>query len=266
MVSIIIVNFNGLAHTRNALRSILRHSPTSEAIVVDNCSSDGSASALRSEFPSMVIHAAPRNGGFAFGCNRGAELAKAKYLFFMNNDALLTEDTPSILASYLDANPSCVAVGPRLLNLDGSFQLSLGLEPSISGEWSTRRWQRISKHSPEQLSSMIDRRYAKKMVDWITGAALMMRKDVFTEIGGFDESYFMYFEDVDLCRRIRNAGHEVRYNPETSMIHLVGQSANKEKTRVSREYRASQLRYYRKHHSGIAVGLLRLYLVLKSLA
>lgn len=263
MVSIVIVNYNGLAHTRNALESILRHSPSSETIVVDNCSSDGSVDALRNEFPTTVIHSAPRNGGFAFGCNRGAELARGEYLFFMNNDALLKEDTPAILSNMMEKNSTWGACGPGLVNSDGSFQLSLGLDPSLFSEWIVRRWQRLSRTGAEELRSFIDRKFADKPVDWITGAALMVRRAVFEKIGGFDESFFMYFEDADVCRRIRNLGMEVMYVPRTTLTHVLGRSYTSANIEISIEYRRSQLRIYDKSRSLLERMLIRLFLSAK---
>jgi hypothetical protein len=263
LISIIIVNYNGIAHTRQAVLSVLRHSLNSEIIVVDNCSTDDSVEALRNEFSSLIVLSLNENRGFGYGCNRGAEGAKGKYLFFLNNDTLLSEDTPAILASFLEKNPTVAACGPRLLNPDGTFQLSFGLDPSLANEWIVRRWQHPRKSAREETMSSLERRYANAKVDWVSGAALMMRKGVFQKLNGFDESFFMYFEDVDLCRRIRDTSFSVLYVNMTSVTHLLGQSAKDGTSAINLDYRRSQIHYYRKHRSSVALLLLRLYLALR---
>ena len=265
LISIIFVNYNGIAYTRGAVLSVLRHSQNSEVIVVDNCSTDDSVKALRNDFSSLTILSLHENRGFGYGCNRGAEAAKGKYLFFLNNDTLLSEDTPEILSSFLEKNPSVGACGPKLLNPDGTFQVSFGLDPSFVNEYIVRRWQHPRKSAREAIMSSLERRYAQGKVDWVTGAALMIRKDVFRKLNGFDESFFMYFEDADLCKRIRETGYSVIYLPKTSLIHLRGQSAKDSTSAIDLEYRRSQLYYYGKHRSPVAVLALRLYLALRSL-
>ncbi len=265
LISIIIVNYNGIAYTRDAVLSVFRHSQNSEVIVVDNCSTDDSVEALRNEFSSLTVLSLNENRGFGYGCNRGAEAAKGKYLFFLNNDTLLSEDTPAVLASFLEKNPTVAACGPKLLNGDGTFQLSFGLDPSIVNEWIVRRWQYPRKRARGAIMSSLERRYAYAKVDWVTAAALMMRKAVFQQLNGFDESFFMYFEDVDLCKRIRDMNFSVMYVNMSSLTHLRGQSAKDGSSAINLEYRRSQIYYYRKHRSAIALLLLRLYLGLRPL-
>ena len=261
--SIIIVNYNGLAYTQEAVLSILKYSQSSEIIIVDNCSTDESAETLAEEFSSLKIISLNENRGFGYGCNRGAEAAKGKYLFFLNNDTLLTEDTPAILTSYLETNPTVAACGPKLLNRDGSFQVSFGLDPSLVNEWIVRRWQRPSKRASGASVHSLERRYAGAKVDWVTAAALMMRTDVFRQLDGFDETFFMYFEDADLCRRVRQLNYSVRYLTMTSVVHFRGQSAKEGSSIINREYRRSQINYYRKHRSPIVMGVLKAYLAVR---
>lgn len=262
-VSIIIVNYNGLRYARNCVASILRWSPRSEIIIVDNGSTDGSVESLRKEFPQIRLIALTKNNGFGHGNNRGAEVATGNVFFFLNNDTLLTEDTPAVLAAYLERNSEVAACGPKLLNEDRTFQLSFGLDPSIKNERIVRRMQRRLRNGDVHYASWLEKRHADKVIDWATGAALMVRREVFEKIGGFDDRFFMYFEDADLCRRIRKAGFEIRYNPETSVVHLLGQSVKDGNPNVGVEYRRSQIYYYRKHRSPIALLLLRLYLALR---
>ena len=264
LVSIIFVNYNGLNDTRKAVLSVLQYSPGSEIIIVDNCSTDGSVESLRVEFPQLTILSLAENKGFGNGCNRGSEKATGKYLFFLNNDALLLDDAPGVLASFLDAHSTVAACGPRLINEDRSFQLSFGPDPSIINEWTTRHKQRALRGGNGKLADSLERRYGKPRVDWISGAAMMIRREIFTTLGGFDELFFMYFEDADLCRRIRNSGFDIVYYSESSIVHLICQSGKKDGGRISSEYRKSQMHYYEKHLSIVSVQLLRIYLILKS--
>jgi hypothetical protein len=262
-VSVVIVNHNGYDHTRNAILSVMQHSAESEIIVVDNCSTDGSGGVLQKEFPQLAVITEDENRGFGFGCNRGAEAAKGKYLFFLNNDTLLSEDTPAILASFLSKNLTVAACGPKLLNPDGTFQVSFGLDPSLRNEWIVRRWQHPRKSAHDAVMSSLERRYAHAKVDWVTAAALMMRTDVFWKLNGFDESFFMYFEDADLCKRGRALGFDIFYYAQTSLIHFAGQSVKDRRTEVSIEYRRSQLRFYDKYRSLAERISLRLFLFIK---
>jgi len=264
-VSVVIVNYNGYEHTRNAVLSILQYSAGSEIIVVDNCSTDGSGRVLQKEFPQTTVIIEAENRGFGFGCNRGAEAAKGKYLFFLNNDTLLSEDSPLILAAYLEKNPAVGACGPKLLNQDGTFQISFGLEPSILNEWIVKHWQHPRKTGRGAISASLEQRYAGGKIDWVTAAALMMRKDLFERLNGFDESFFMYFEDAELCKRIREMGYSVVYLNTTSVTHLRGQSAKDGTSSINREYRRSQIYYYRKHRSLAAQLILRMYLAVRPL-
>lgn len=264
LISIIIVNYNGLEYTRNAVRSILRYSPQSEIIVIDNGSTDGSPESLAREFPEIKLKVMTENRGFGYGNNRGVEQASGKFLFFLNNDTYLVEDTPSRLASVLQEDATVGICGPKLLNRDGTFQLSFGLDPSIVNEWIVRRMHRRIKKRDAAYASELEMRYENKHVDWLTGASLMVRREAFEAVGGFDEAFFMYFEDADLCRRIRERGFAIRYLPSTSLIHLVGQSSERALSRTSGEYRKSQIHYYRKHLSVFSAGMLRLYLLCRN--
>lgn len=260
LISIIIVNYNGFEYTRTAVKSVLRFSPNSEIIVVDNHSTDGSPDLLAKEFRDIQVVPLKENRGFGYGNNRGAESARNKFLFFLNNDTYLTEDTPSALAAVLEGNENIGACGPKLLNADSSYQLSMGFDPSIKNEWAVRRMQQRVRNRDTAYVSRLERRFGNNDVDWLTGAALMVRKVVFDAVGGFDEGFFLYFEDADLCRRIRERGYAIKYVPTSSLVHLLGRSSDEALHRISQEYRKSQVRYYRKHASAVSLWLLRLYL------
>ncbi|MBI3788099.1 MAG: glycosyltransferase family 2 protein [Ignavibacteriales bacterium] len=263
-VSIILVNYNGCEFTRDALRSIAMHSPQSQVIVIDNHSMDKSKELLPSEFPSVKFLFLDENRGFGAANNAGAAIAEGEHLFFLNNDTKLLSDTPAKLAEIFLSGKNIGICGPKLLNEDSTFQLSFGNDPSILGEWKTRRVERnIQQGNKESLEYFEQTYSAQTNVDWVTGAALMIPKNLFHRIGGFDERYFMYFEDADLCHRVRKEGYKVCYVPTAALIHYGGKSYSKGNEKIITEYRVSQLHFYKKHRGKLQQLSLRLYLFLK---
>ncbi|MDI6803210.1 MAG: glycosyltransferase family 2 protein [Bacteroidota bacterium] len=263
-VSIIIVNYNRLDLTRQAIESVLMYAPDSEIILVDNNSTETGTKELSEDFPQIKMLKLTRNYGFGFANNRGTEIATGEYLFFLNNDASFIENTPKILSIFLNDNKNVGAVGPKLIYPDNRFQLSFGWAPSIINEWRTRRLQKGLSHSYEKYSRIIKARYNKiAEVDWVSGAALMVRRSIFEEVKGFDEKYFMYFEDSDICKRIKNLGYKICYFPGTTVVHQANATVKAIET-INFEYRKSQLYYYKKHLSLISRMLLQLYLFIKT--
>lgn len=263
-VSVIIVNYNRLDLTRRSIESVIKYAPGCEIILVDNNSTESGIEELSEEFSQVKVIRLSKNYGFGYGNNRGAEIAKGKYLFFLNNDAYLVENTPLILSDYLDDNKDVGVVGPKLIFPDSRFQLSFGWAPSIINEWRTRKLQNGLHKSYDKYVNIVTASYNKiSEIDWVTGAALMIRKKLFEEVGGFDEKYFMYFEDSDLCKRIKNCGYKIYYIPLTAVVHQANATVKKIET-INDEYRKSQLYYYKKHLSILSRLLLQLYLFVKT--
>jgi len=257
-VSIIIVNFNGLQHTTRCIESIQRtHEEGSfEVIVVDNDSRDGSVESIKEQYPNVNVIAQQQNLGFGKANNIGVNASTGEYLFFANNDTIFTEDLVSPLSLFLKENPSCGAVGPLLVNVDGTYQHSYGYFPSIKNEWRVRKETKVIKSIPTNL--------IPKQVDWVSFAAVMILRNAFTQISGFDEHYFMYFEDADVCMRLKEIGYSTIYYPAHSLVHLCGASSSpKNIDTIQHEYRRSQLLYYSKHLSPWQIFLLRFYLLMK---
>ncbi len=256
--SIIMVNYDGGELTCRALESIRNHEPGCEVIVVDNGSADDSLNVISARFPEVLLIPLGRNTGFGHANNEGAKRAGGETLFFLNNDAYLTGPVISRLADVLQRDEQPGVCGARLENDDGSFQLSTGNDPSLLGERRTRKLQYLGPqverwvHQGEPLR-----------VDWVTGAALMIPAKLFRELGGFDDGFFMYFEDADLCRRVRSLGRSVWYVPDVTIRHSRGGSADGRSGGVSVDYRRSQMRYYRKHNPIGSQSVLRLYLIVK---
>ncbi len=152
-------------------------------------------------------------------------------------------------------------IGPGLCCPDGRFQFSCGSLPTFGGEIRDKAWYRLL----DDRIGWVEERTATSFSDqrdvgWVTGAALFIRKDLFHQLGGFDEEFFMYFEDKDLCNRVLNAGRKVRYFPGVSLVHLKAGSSSGTESLTAVEYRRSQLRYYRKHRPGVENRLLQYYL------
>ena len=256
--SIIIVNYNGLRFTQQCLESLYRfHAPgTVEVIVVDNNSSDGSQNKLPRLFPAINLVPLPENRGFGAANNIGAKKAKGDFLFFVNNDTIFTEETVDALQQMLLKQNEHGIVGPKLLNEDSSFQRSFGEFPSIRNELAEKRL--AGNHSSQVTTS---EQPVRK--DWVTGAAFMIKRELFEAVGGFDDGFFMYFEDIDLCRTLAERGLWSLYVPAVAMIHLGGKSYGAKDRRITMEYRRSQLRYYDKHNSRFQRFMVRSYIILK---
>jgi GT2 family glycosyltransferase len=258
MISIIIVTYNGKEHTLHCLHSLqsLTLSIPFEIIVVDNASSDGSVEMIKREFPNIVLLTQSSNNGFGKANNIGAKAAHGEYLFFVNNDTLFQQDILTPLKEFLENHISIGIAAPMLLNSDLTYQHSYGKYPSIINEFRTKRDMALFTDIPKDRSP--------KQVDWVSFAAVMIRRSAFEKIGGFDELYFMYFEDVDVCLRLKNEGFSIMYLPAYSLIHLCGASRSQRNADTIRyEYRRSQLIYYSKHRSLCQTFLLRFYLLIK---
>jgi len=264
-LSIILVNYNGAEFLHDCLSSIVSFVDfcTSEVIIVDNFSKDDSVKIIQNNFPTFKLICSDSNLGFGKANNLAVKQSQGKYLLFLNNDTILTENTPKILSDYLTENQDVGAVGSRLTFKDGSYQLSCGRFPNLVIEFIYKMRSGLDYRWHQIFSIFYDHLYAKFTdVDWVTGACLMMHRDTFNQLGGFDESFFMYFEDVDLCKRVKDLGLKVVYYPQTTVIHLLGGSAQGGKKSVNTHYRNSQIHYYKKHLGKLQTTILKLYLEL----
>lgn len=252
-VSIITVYYNTPGDLLRLHASIQKHLQQKqyEFIVVDNASDKN----LSSELPGVIYLRQEINGGFGRGCNRGAEKSAAPALFFVNPDCVFVEDCVTPLLSALNR---CAVCGPRVIYPDGALQLSFGPFLSIRNEAIQKR--RIRNERSEKVQKWL-LGMPESEVDYVSGCAMMLRSEVFRKVGGFDESFFLYQEDVDLCKRIRSLGESVLYSPVSQIVHQKNTSALKAVEKVTAEYRRSQLYYYKKHHGPLQNILLRAYLL-----
>jgi N-acetylglucosaminyl-diphospho-decaprenol L-rhamnosyltransferase len=252
-ISIVIVSYNGREHLRRCLQSLAAHPPTveREVIVVDNDSRDGSAPMVASEFPDVRLLRMPRNLGFAAGANRGAREAKGEAIVLLNPDSEVEADPFAPMLAYLREHDDAGIVAPRLLNPDGSLQLSCRSFPTFSVAL-FNRYSLLTRLFPRNRYSrqyLLSDWYHDSIsdVDWVSGACLMVRRSLFEEIGLLDEGYFMYIEDVDLCQRVHRAGYKVVYLPQTSAIHHIGRSSRTLPSRSIVARHRSMWHYYKKY-------------------
>jgi len=216
-VSVVIPVYNKILYTQNCLASILEQTPdiAYEVIVVDDNSSDATKETLQA-MQNLVYLRAEENRGFVGSCNAGAEVARGKYILFLNNDTTVTPGWLSSLVTTLDNDETCGAVGSKLLYPDGTLQEAGGIVWKDASGWNYGKFDDPSKPEYNYL----------REVDYCSGASLMVRKALFRQVGGFDKRYApAYWEDTDLCFSVRSLGYRVLYQPQSVIVHYEGVSA-----------------------------------------
>jgi GT2 family glycosyltransferase len=245
------VSWNAKEHLARCLEHLAQQAPH-ELIVVENGSTDGSSELLSARSDLTVIDL--ENPGFGAANNAGARLAKGDYLLLVNSDCELQEDALRILAQVLDENPRVGIVAPLLRRPTGRLQRSAGREPSLLTELLKKTMlHRIVKYYTYGSWSYDEDR----TVDWVSGACMMVRRELFKHVGGFDERFFMFMEDLDLCKRVRDAGYDVQFTTQTSAIHYGGASQSAVTTGMLLESERSVRLYFHKHHGPRAVTAIR---------
>lgn len=263
-VSIILVNYNGADVLPSCLKSLERFllKENCEIILVDNASTDGSPNLVAEKFPFVKLIKLTKNLGFGAGNNAGAKVAKGEFLFLLNTDTILTSNILPHLIELMYVRSDVGIIGPKLLNPDGSLQISFSPAICIKGESQARKMH----HYAQKKSNLklIEREYQEiKELDIVVGAAFFIRANLFHQLGGFDENFFMYFEESDLCQRVQNLGYKILYTPHISLIHIKGHTIKKLADAMAVEYRRSQLYYYQKHRPIWENLLVRIYLFYK---
>lgn len=258
-LSIIIVSWNVREDLARCIQSIRENSPCEEfeVIVVDNASSDGTVDSIKQDFPDVTIIANKENRGFAAANNQGIKKARGQYLFFLNPDTIVHPLSLDVLMNFMDGNSNAGACGPKLLNEDGMTQPSTRRFPTFRGalyRHTVFRFLGIFR-SEYKKWLMKDFDYDREMdVDEVGGAALMVRRSVIDRIGGMDESFFMYYEEVDLCYGIKQSGWRTVFIPEAVITHLGGRSANQISVMSRILMLTSLLIFFRKYRGKLATG------------
>jgi len=255
-IAAILVNYNAGGELARALRSIADEmvGRSWEAFVVDNASSDGSGAAVADFAPMVQLVQNTANVGFSRGVNQGLAASTAPLVLIMNPDCRLVAGAVATLRSVLDARPDCAIVGPRILNPDGSVQGSARGDPDmLTGLFGrTALLGRLVPFLPVAKRNVVAEEAIRSgeqsvVVDWLSGACMLARRTALEQVGGFDERFFLYWEDADLCRRLRLHGHHVRYVPSATAIHRVGQSSRTARTFAIRAFHRSAYLYYATH-------------------
>ena len=263
-VAVVIVSWNSRDDLQACLQSLATVSLPLEVVVVDNASSDGSADAARAKAPQAMVIDAGENLGFARASNRGWCASRAPYVLFLNPDATVTPGALESLRAILEARPEVGIVGPLTHNPDGTPQISFGPDLTPLGEWRQRRLvSRVRDRDPRTLRWLEDATSREQEPAWVSGSCLLIRRTLLETLGGFDEGFFLYEEDVDLCVRARKAGARVVFTPLARVIHRLGRSMEQAATRARAEYDRSHVHFYRKHNGPLLTGLLRLQIAVR---
>lgn len=255
-LSIIIVNFNVKAFLQNCLLSVRKslEDIPSEIIVVDNASDDGSVEIIKKNFPDVKLIELSENLGFSKANNIGLKIAKGEYICLLNPDTIVEEDTFNTMIRFMESHPEAGMAGCKILNPDGTFQLAC--KRSFPTPWVafTKIFGLSALFPKSKLFARYNLTYLDENqtyeVDAISGSFMFLRRDVYEKVGGLDESFFMYGEDLDWCFRIKEAGFKIYYVHSTKIIHFKGESTKRSNIdEVKHFYNAMRL-FVRKHFSG----------------
>jgi N-acetylglucosaminyl-diphospho-decaprenol L-rhamnosyltransferase len=237
-----------------------------EVIVVDNASSDGSVAMVSGEFPWVRLIASPENLGFTGGNNRAIPLSQGRYVLFLNPDTEVIGSALVAMVAFMDEHPEIGVLGPELRYGDGSPQSSRRRFPSfmmalfestpLAWHWPGNPWARRYRMDDVPLPAAGEAK--AQPVDWVVGAALLVRREVIEQVGSFDEGYFMYSEELDFCRRaVVDAGWRAAYYPGAQVLHHEGKSSEQMVAARHIRFQTSKVRYFRKHRGALAAESLR---------
>ena len=266
MVSIIIINYHQkdlLFKCVDSIYSTITSYPF-ETIIINN-SADEDVNHLSNKYNNLKI-IENRNEGFSQANNIGTGQSNGEYLLFLNADTIVKNDfLKNSIEIFEDENIG--AVGLKLYNEDGTFQLSFWKENTFFKEIQNKKNEKAFKQRDFNVIGRFENEYQNvSEVDWVTGAAMLIRKKVFNKVGGFDEDYFLFYEDADICLRMKKAGYKIIFYPFSKILHLKGENINEQFIKTTYLYsKQSQLIYYKKHNRLINRFLLRTYLMVKFL-
>jgi len=277
-LAIIIVSWNVRDLLRRCLESVYRSAEAlarePEVIVVDNASSDGSVEMVREAFPQVRLIANRENVGFTAANNQGIRAlclpSGPRFFLFLNPDTEVAPDALPSMLDYMAQHPEVGVLGPMLLNPDGTVQSSRRRFPTLATafmESTVIQW-RLWKDNPVlRRYYVLDRSDDEPQeVDWVTGACFMVRREAIEDVGLMDEGFFMYSEELDWCRRMREKGWKVIYLPQARVVHYGAQSSEQVKPFQHIQFQRSKIRYFRKYHGPLVAWSLRLFLILMYVA
>lgn len=257
--SIILVNFNSGSHLAAGLDSISAHAPDARTIVVDNASSDGSERAAERQAGRVTLVRNRENVGFARAVNQALALPEGKektsLVLLLNPDCRLLPGTIDRLSAELAAHPECAIAAPQVLDEDGTIQGNARGDPNLLTGLFGRTTllarlfprSRLARRNVNRDSAADEG--SSREVDWVSGACLLARREALDQVGGFDERYFLYWEDADLCRRLRARGFTIRHVPAARVLHAGGGSSRVVPALAVREFHRSAFTYYATHQA-----------------
>jgi hypothetical protein len=251
-LSIVIICWNDLKVIGDCLRSIYSGTQSTEfeVIISDNGSTDGSVEFIKKNYPSARVVENGANLGFAKGNNAGIRVSEGEYVLILNPDTIIHEGSLDRFVSFAEGHPAAGAFGCRVENRDGTYQTSARLFPTVWRYWvralNLKVFSRLSNFFVyEEYPGWLGN--SERRIDWQSGCCVMFRGDLLKSIKGFDEQFFYHFEEVDLCRRVWNAGYPVLFTPNAVITHLGGQSVSRFPVRFEIEKHRSRYRYFYKH-------------------
>jgi GT2 family glycosyltransferase len=270
-LSIIIVSYRGWKPLRECLNSLAFVRGASifkyEVIIVDNDSDDGSIDEFKSDYPDFIFISNKVNGGFANGCNLGSTSAKGDYFLFLNPDTVASESEVAKLLVRAKENPGHFITSCRQVNINGKESKAFGLFPGFGTLTGIERaiYKILNR---KKIATKTEEKNNIITPDWVSGSVMMIKKETFRKIGGFDEDFWMYYEDTDICRRARNLKGEIAYHTDITIQHNHGGSSriNLKTTSLPKtEVLISNHLYLAKHKAGTVRFLIQTYLVLYNL-
>jgi GT2 family glycosyltransferase len=253
-LSVVTVNYRSLDPLLECLASIPAAAPGLdwETVVVDNERGSGAREALAAPFPEARVIENTENVGYARAVNQGIQATTGEFVLVLNPDCEFREGALRTLVDYLRAHPAAAVAGPKILNPDGTLEYSARSFPTHL-TFLFNRYSLLTRLFP---GNPFSRRYlltdwdhaSVRGVDWLSGACLLVRRAAIGTVGPMDEAFFMFNEDVDWCRRMKLAGHEVVYVPDAVIVHHVGASRRKVAARVIYGRHRGMIHYFHKHH------------------
>lgn len=268
-VAIAVVSFRTPHYLEQCLASIARHAAHADVVVVDNASGDGSAELVRERFGDARLIANESNVGYGPAANQAVRSCAAEYVLILNADTELEAGAIEALCEHMDAHPRAAVAGPLLLDEAGPQVSTFSFPDSL--DWLLENEPVVSVY--RRLPPAIRRRGVAlrtggepRRVPWVLGAALLVRRSAFEDVGGFEESFFMYYEEVDLCRRLERAGWETHYVPTARIRHEGGVATRQVRSPMLVRHFDSALLYYRRHASPPAYTFWAAAMRLKGLA
>ncbi len=261
-ISIIIVNWNTRELLVDCIESIYASPPEGkfDIWVVDNFSSDGSPAMIRDSYPDVKFIENDENVGFAKANNQALRKSQGDYVLLLNPDTVVKANAISELIHFLDNNPDAGIAGARLINPDGTLQISAFPFPTLVREF----WRMFHLDSVVCLSNYPMTKWNKdqaREVDTLLGACMLIRREAINQFGLFDEDYFIYSEEVDLCTRLKEAGWRLYWVPGAVVIHYGGISTQQVSEEMFLRLYEGKILYFRKHHSNLSVFVYKLILI-----